>query len=322
MRRIVLLATVVIWGAIALGQQVADPNFDTSVKNPAYTSEHPTVMLDEAHHNFHTADGRYRPFAELLRHDGYTVVSGTKTFSAEGLKGVRVLVIANALGPGANAGTDTSTPAFTPAECDVVAQWVRGGGSLLLISDHTPFGMAAENLGKALGVQMGKGFVLTLDSKYIDDNEPTRLLFSRDNGLLGDHAITRGRNDSEKVNRVVAFTGQSLDVPEGATALMKLAPTAQEAASRSEARAAFQDIAAAEKAHEPLQTRHVQPARGAQGIAMPLGKGRLVVLGEAAMMSAQVYGPNGQGKMGMNAPGNDDRQFALNTLHWLSGLLK
>jgi hypothetical protein len=26
-------------------------------------------------------------------------------------------------------------------------------------------------------------------------------------------------------------------------------------------------------------------------------------------------------KMGMNAPGNNDRQFALNVLHWLSGLL-
>jgi len=52
-----------------------------------------------------------------------------------------------------------------------------------------------------------------------------------------------------------------------------------------------------------------------------LGKGRVVVLGEAAMMSAQVVGPKGEGKMGMNAPGNDDRQFALNTLHWLSGLL-
>jgi hypothetical protein len=28
-------------------------------------------------------------------------------------------------------------------------------------------------------------------------------------------------------------------------------------------------------------------------------------------------GPQGF-KMGMNAPGNDDRQFALNVLHWLT----
>jgi hypothetical protein len=66
----------------------------------------------------------------------------------------------------------------------------------------------------------------------------------------------------------------------------------------------------------------------AQGIAFALGKGRVVVLGEAAMLSAQrITGPMARrlGResitMGMNAPGNDDRQFALNIAHWLSGLL-
>jgi hypothetical protein len=322
MRRfLVVLTTCLLVCTWMFGQQVADPNFDASVKNPAYTSEHPKVMIDEAHRNFHTAAGRYRAFAELLRHDGYEVVSGTKPFAAESLAGVRVLVIANALGGEANAGTDTSVPAFTAEECEAVAKWVRGGGSLLLISDHTPFGMAAENLGTAVGVQMGKGFVMSLDAKTTDGEEPTRLLFSRENGLLGEHAIMRGRNDAEKINRVVAFTGQSLSVPEGAVALMKLAPAALEAPSRSEARALYEDASKAESSHTPLQTKHGASTKGAQGIAFRLGKGRVVVLGEAAMMSAQVVGPKGEGKMGMNAPGNDDRQFALNTLHWLSGLL-
>jgi hypothetical protein len=29
------------------------------------------VMFDEAHHNFHTSDGRYKPFVDLLLNDGY-----------------------------------------------------------------------------------------------------------------------------------------------------------------------------------------------------------------------------------------------------------
>jgi hypothetical protein len=63
------------------------------------------------------------------------------------------------------------------------------------------------------------------------------------------------------------------------------------------------------------------PASGrAQVIAKKFGKGRVVVVGEAAMMTAQLLG-NGM-KFGMNAPGTDDRQFVLNILHWLSGLLK
>jgi hypothetical protein len=54
---------------------------------------------------------------------------------------------------------------------------------------------------------------------------------------------------------------------------------------------------------------------------MSFGKGRVVVLGEAAMLSAQLTGPGGM-KFGMNHPGIDNRQLALNIVHWLSGLLK
>ena len=54
---------------------------------------------------------------------------------------------------------------------------------------------------------------------------------------------------------------------------------------------------------------------------MTVGKGRVIVLGEAAMLSAQIGGPN-QMKFGMNRAGIDNRQLALNLMHWLSGLLK
>ena len=52
------------------------------------------------------------------------------------------------------------------------------------------------------------------------------------------------------------------------------------------------------------------------------------MLGEAAMMSAQLAGsggPDGAGtprQMGMNHPGSDDKQFALNVERWLTGVLK
>jgi hypothetical protein len=58
----------------------------------------------------------------------------------------------------------------------------------------------------------------------------------------------------------------------------------------------------------------------AQGIALEFGKGRVVVLGEAAMLTAQIAGPRNR-KMGMNAPNNDDRQLALNIMHWLSRVM-
>ncbi|HKP85248.1 MAG TPA: DUF4350 domain-containing protein, partial [Blastocatellia bacterium] len=61
----------------------------------------------------------------------------------------------------------------------------------------------------------------------------------------------------------------------------------------------------------------------AQGIAIEFGKGRVVLLGEAAMLSAQVIKRPDRPdfRMGMNRAGIDNRQFALNLMHWLSHLL-
>ena len=298
-------------------QQIADPSFNASVPNPAYSRTHPTLVIDEGHLNFHTATGRYKPFADLLKNDGYQVVPGTKKFQKETLKGVRVLVIAGAAAPDTTeeqttGATATSGPAFTKQECDVVRGWVRGGGSLLLVADHAPDGQAAESLSNQFGVDMGKGHVVDLAN--LGAEREGVLIFSQDNGLLGEHPVLRGRNASEEVKRVATFTGQSLGVPAGAVALMKLSPTAYEAVSRKELQLA--------RAEENGFQRHARAVGGrAQGVAMKFGRGRVIILGEAAMLSAQVGARSGL-KMGMNVPGNDNKQFALNLLHWLSGLLE
>lgn len=299
-------ALLALWLALLLAlsasaQRIPDPEFDTTVERPAYRLRHPKVVIDEAHSNFHTAEGRYKPLAEMLRSDGYRVLRGTRKFDRRSLEGVRVLVISNATAP--DATDEASGPAFTEEECDAVRDWVRAGGSLLLIADHTPYGSAAENLAKRFGVDMGKGTVF--DPEHGPKEDPTVLTFSRENGLLGSHPLLRG------LELVVAFTGQSLGVPEGAAALLKLGPAAKEAQSVQE-----------------LQSSTGRPVGGrAQGVALTFGKGRVVMMGEAAMFSAQLIRFEHEGKpmefkMGMNVPGNDDRQLALNIFHWLSGLLE
>src|SRR5216683_6015578 len=175
--------------------QRSDPSFDSSVPNPAYVSEHPRVVFDIAHRNWHTPDGRYLPLADLLRHDGYTIETNKWPFSAASLAQVHCLVIANAMGPDGYEGR----PAFTEEEETALAEWVRQGGALLLIADHAPFGGAAGRLSKRFGVTMF--FTFARDDRNSDgDNE--RLVFSRANGLLGDHPITRGRDAVERVSTV------------------------------------------------------------------------------------------------------------------------
>jgi len=69
-----------------------------------------------------------------------------------------ILIIANALGAEGMGQAGASNSAFTEAECDAVRDWVQAGGSLLLITDHAPFGSAAESLAKRFGVDMSKGY--------------------------------------------------------------------------------------------------------------------------------------------------------------------
>lgn len=279
---------------------MADPEFNTTVAKPAYEKSGPRVMFDEAHHNFHTTDGRYKPFVDLLSNDGYRIIRNRLPFTKASLSSFKVLVIANALGAEEADETGADGSAFTEEECQAVQDWVKSGGALLLIADHAPFGAAAATLAQRFGIDMSKGF--TYDPENSEERSPSLLIFSRENKLLPSHPIIEGRDQSERINRVLSFTGQSLKGPDESVAILKLSDTAKDTPNRD-----------ADSA--------VSAAGRAQAIALKFGKGRVVVQGEAAMLSAQVSGANKQ-QMGMNVPGTDNRQYALNLMHWLSGLLK
>ena len=200
-----------VWAcSTVVAQQVADPNFDTKVAHPAYTKKGPKVLFDEAHNNFHTAGGRYKPFADLITSDGYQVTPNKEKFSAQVLKGFDILVISNALGAAQMNLPEAANPAFTEAECDAVRDLVKGGGALLLIADHAPAGSANQILGERFGVNMSKMYTSDAQNYEKDSNNQGFIVYTRESGRLADHAITRGRNDSEHINKIIAFTGQSL----------------------------------------------------------------------------------------------------------------
>jgi hypothetical protein len=297
----------------ARAQQVADPEFKPVVDRPAWVDTHPLVVLDEAHANFHTASGRYKPFADVLQADGYRVAAGIEAFSPTSLQRARVLVVANAAGAGLSAATADDPPsAFTEEECDAVADWVRGGGSLLLIADHAPYGATAAALARRFGVEMGKGYAWSVAGGQ-DAAPSTTIVYSRRNGLDTSHSITRG------VDRVVTFTGQSLGAPAGAIALLTFGRAAYESAGTD----VPADLAAAREG-KTITARNISGR--AQGLALDFGQGRVVVMGEAAMLSAQVarfaddQGRPVEFRMGMNVPGNDNQRFLLNVMRWLTRL--
>jgi len=302
-----LVAVAIMASILGAGRsfapQLDDPSFSPIVDRPAYFSgKQPVVWIDEAHHNFHTISHGYRAFASLLTHDGYRVEPNTEPFNHRRLKGCSVLVVANALGVEKMNAPGADRAAFTSQECSEITTWVRGGGSLLLVADHYPAGGAADSLARRFGVGMSDGYAA--DTLHFESaGDPTWLVFSKENGLIADHAITRGRDSTQAVRKVVSFTGQSLSIPDGASAFLRLSD------------------AALDMLPPELDESHAVSASGrAQGVALTFGRGRIVVLGEAAMLTAQLGGPKHQ-RVGMNRPGNDDRQLALNIMHWLSRAL-
>lgn len=287
-------------------QQVADSSFAPPIARPAYRAgAGPVILLDEAHHNFHTSDGRYLAFARLAQRDGYVVRGNRERIGPTTLAGVKVLVIANALAE-RNAGGNWSLPtppAFDSGEVTAIRSWVESGGSLWLISDHMPFPGAVEPIAESFGILMSNGFAMDQGGRGNGI-----MSYSRRAGNLADHAITRGRDGSERVDSVKVFTGQAFRIVAPAEPLLTI--TQDVVVLMPPVAWQFSD-----------STPRFSGRGMLQGAVMNVGRGRVAVFGEAAMFSAQRAGPN-RNPMGMNDPAAaQNPQFMLNVLHWLSGIL-
>ncbi len=282
------------------GQQVSDTTYVYQVLKPVYPSgKGSLVFIDQAHHNFHTKDGRFFAFSKLLGQDGYRVQSlSVPLISRNLLKECRILVISNPLDSSNTDSWALPTPsAFTREEIDVIHQWVHNGGSLLLIADHMPFAGAATDLAKAFGFEFLNGFAFTGEHSW----PPS--IFTRNDNTLRESPVTGKNNTPEEIDTVVTFTGSAFRIPADGIPVLSflekhwsLQPdTAWQFSSKTPRQA--------------LNGFH-------QGALLKYGKGRVTVFGEAAMFTAQIAG--GSRQVGFNSPeASHNAQFVLNLVHWL-----
>jgi hypothetical protein len=319
------LVILAVTATAASAQQVADSAFHYAGPAPAYDAgTGPRVCIDGAHHNFHTLDNRYMAFGTLLRDDGYRVRANTDVFAPESLGECDILVISNATGE-ANV-EDWAYPhpsAFDSEEITALLDWVLGGGSLLLIVDHSPWPGANGDLGVLLGAHMLDAYVGMEVFGELDEDAFSRaaelygvpidgLIESiGESGGLGEHAILEGRNPGEAVSTVTTFTGHAFYPSSQMEPLLILSPDAWGGAPLMR-----------NLPEVPPEQMPTFPVDGwLQGGTVRVGQGRAVVLGEAAMCTAQLAGPQ-RVPMGMNNPSApQNAQFCLNVVHWLSGLL-
>lgn len=294
-----ILVLLLGWSFRLWSQQVADTSYHPVILQPEYQRGlGPVILIDEGHYNFHTRDGRYRPFADLLERDGYRVGSYSGKFEGRSLAEGKILVIANALHESNETNWYLPTPsAFTKEEIAAVHKWVSDGGSLFLIADHMPMAGAAQSLGATFGLEFTNGFA-------VDTTSYGPSHFTREDHTLRDDIMTKGRHTDEMVHEVVTFTGQAFRAP--ASAIPLLIFNSHHINLMPDTAWVFND------------DTPVQPAEGwLQGAYFNYGKGRVAVFGEAAMFTAQLAGASSR-KVGMNSPdAPDNYRLLLNIIHWL-----
>ena len=297
-----LLSVLFLFGCSSLSQ-VHDSGFTPIIENPAYLNGlGPTVLIDEGHNNFHTMNGRYKPFADVLRKDGYKVLAHKGLVTKKSLKQADVLVISNALHISNLRSWSLPTPsAFSDEEISILNEWVKSGGSLWLIADHMPIPGAAEKLALSFGFKLMNGFAYSLEKK-------SHIRFSRNDGTLKNHIVTRGLSKKEVIQSVYTYTGHAFQIPQDAETILMF----ENGSYSLNPKRAFKF---------DKNTAKFDISAWSQGAVKKYGKGRIAMFGEAAAFTAQIAGKKRR-KIGLNssdAPYN--LQFTLNIMHWLTGIL-
>jgi hypothetical protein len=274
----------------------------------------PIVAVDEAHKNTHTiSTPSFRGLVQLLRADGYQVQAFAERITRTSLAHIDILLLS---GPGGWLGPED---ALSDQEVAHLIEWIKAGGSLLLILDHMPAPRNSGNLTVALGITSwhnGYAMVETPDSLIgpiifwrsdflplgATDVGPTGPGGGRGyqgpEALLAKHGITEGRIPQERVQRVASFTGSAFQPPSEAEPLLTM-PRGAVSLMPPETAGELPDITS--------QTPRVPVGGWIQGAVMKRGQGRVALFGETGLFSG--------------GPAADNRQFVLNVLHWLSRLL-
>ena len=275
--------------------------FINTIKSPK------RLLIDGGHYNGHNINGTYATLAGTLRKSGFEVSGLERKFDEASLENIDLLLIANPqpdrsdslfqrarranepLGEFLRWSATYTQSAYTEAEASVIENWVKNGGSLLLILDHAPHGKNGALLTAAFGIEnrnVGTYDTLSLDPISDTADGARNILFKRSKGLIGKHSIVQG------MDSVTTYTGESLIGPPGSDVLLHLPSTAYDK----------------DWLPETKQFRYRSAAGRSQALAFDYGKGRVVMLGEAAITRPEFLSVSNRGNW----------KFILNILRWLA----
>lgn len=295
-----LIQKVIFLGVLLVGvvscsdnNQLPDPDFiPKNTKTTFSQLNSPIVLIDEAHHNLHSINGRFKPFAQVLESDGYIVKPNRKKFTLENLKQADILVVVNALDSNRRDYNPPYGDAFEDDEVEAVKQWITQGGSLFLVADHAPFPKVIEKLSSAFGFEFSNG--------HVGD-----AIFNSDNNGVMSHAITKTTTHSNRIALVKTFGGSAFKIPETAKPLLVL---------DKDTISLVPEIPFKINAKTP----RVSVDGWNQGAVMEFGAGRIAVFSEAMMFTSQLIVSSNEKRGLVSVGAEQNERFLLNVMHWLS----
>jgi hypothetical protein len=277
----------------ALAQPVPDMEYRVKIDNPIFEKgAGPKVLIDEAHNNLHRKEGGLFAFARMMEDDGAQVFSNQEKITDSLLEKYDVLVIVNALHDSNVGNWQNPCPsAFTKEEIVTIGRWIENGGSLLLVADHMPYGGAVQDLAKLFGVKWSNSFAIRNGQNW----PPS--IFSKESKTLLHSPV------SNNLQQIASFSGSVFRAPKNAIPFMVFDSS--------------HEILMPEIAWQfSKKTKHESAEGWLQGACLEYGQGKVLLLGEAAMITAQLAGDR---KAGMNNPeAPENGQLALNIFRWLT----
>lgn len=295
MKLLKVLLFIFLFSIKTQAQQIPDTTFAIDIDTPAFDNKNaPRVYIDGGHNNLHQKHTGFLPLTKLLEKDGFIVrAKEGKITKLEVLVGCDIFVIANALHTSNIGNWVTPNPsAFSKLEIKAINQWVKNGGSLLLIADHMPYGGAAQQLAQSFGIEWQNSFVGAGSQVW-----PPNMFTTANNTLK---PIS---SEFYNVDTVASFTGSAFKLPKKGKPLLLL--TNVDTALITDT--AWQFTTAKKIALDGF----------VQGGLLNYGKGKVAVFGEAAMFTAQLV--NGQYKVGFNSPiAKQNIPFILNVFYALA----
>jgi hypothetical protein len=304
----IVFGLAMVLAACSDSSQKADPDFRPMHRVPHFSSETaPLILIDEAHNNFLTLSGRYQPFAQVLKSEGFRVRANTQVLTEKHLTGVDIFVIANALDRDRQDWLPPYEEAFNQNEVEALKSWIMQGGALFLIADHAPFPKVIENLTSALGFKFINGHVGNASfSKFEKSLAEHATTFRKENIQKESEPLFLQNigNASSDITQVKSFGGSAFKAPEKAISLLNLG-----------------NGVIATEPNIPFQvnsgTPRVSMDGWSQGAVFEFGRGRIAVFSEGMMFSSQLITNTGK-KLGLRAVGAEQNEaFLLNVMHWL-----